>query len=59
MALNLVTGATGLLRSHLVEQLTDRGEAVRVLVRPTSDRSFLQTRAVEFVEGDVTVRLAP
>lgn len=34
--LNLVTGATGLIGSHLVEALVVRGENVRVLVRPTS-----------------------
>ena len=52
--MNLVTGATGLLGSHIVEQLRRRGQAVRVLVRPTSDRSWLQTQGVEFVAGDVT-----
>lgn len=54
MALNLVTGATGLLGSHIVEQLRLRDEPVRVLVRPGSDRSFLQTQSVDFAEGDVT-----
>jgi nucleoside-diphosphate-sugar epimerase len=52
--MNLVTGATGLLGSHIVEQLRQRGRPVRVLVRPTSDRSWLETQGVEFVEGDIT-----
>jgi len=52
--MNLVTGATGLLGSHLVEQLRRRGQAVRVLVRPTSDCSWLKTQEVEFAKGDVT-----
>ena len=52
--MNLVTGATGLLGSHIVEQLRRRGQPVRVLVRPTSDRSWLETQGVEFVEGDIT-----
>lgn len=52
--MNLVTGATGLLGSHIVEQLRRRGQPVRVLVRRGSDRSWLQTQGVEFAEGDVT-----
>lgn len=52
--MNLVTGASGLLGSHIVEQLRLRGQAVRALVRPGSDRSWLQTQGVEFVEGDIT-----
>lgn len=52
--MNLVTGATGLLGSHIVEQLRRRGEPVRVLVRPGSDRRWLETQGVEFAEGDVT-----
>ena len=30
----LVTGATGLLGSHLIDVLVERGECVRALVRP-------------------------
>lgn len=52
--MNLVTGATGLLGSHFVEQLRNRAMPVRVLVRPGSDRSWLATQGVEFVQGDVT-----
>lgn len=52
--MNLVTGATGLLGSHIVEQLRKSGQPVRVLVRRGSDRSWLQTQGVEFAEGDVT-----
>jgi len=52
--MNLVTGATGLLGSHIVEQLRRRGQPVRALVRPGSERTWLQTQGVEFVEGDVT-----
>ncbi len=52
--MNLVTGATGLLGSHIVEKLRERDLPVRVLVRPGSDRSWLETQNVEFVEGDVT-----
>lgn len=52
--MNLVTGATGLLGSHIVEKLRAQGKPVRVLVRPGSDRSWLETQGVEFAEGDIT-----
>jgi nucleoside-diphosphate-sugar epimerase len=49
----LVTGGTGLLGSHIVEQLRAAGETVRVLVRPGSDRTFLDMHGAEVVEGDL------
>lgn len=52
--MNLITGATGLLGSHIVEQLRKQNKPVRVLIRRGSDRSWLETQNVEFVEGDVT-----
>lgn len=51
--LNVVTGATGLLGSHIVEGLVARGERVRALVRPTSDISFLQKLDVDLAIGDL------
>jgi nucleoside-diphosphate-sugar epimerase len=51
--LNVVTGATGLLGSHVAEQLIAGGERVRALVRPTSDTSFLQQLGVELATGDL------
>jgi nucleoside-diphosphate-sugar epimerase len=51
--LNVITGATGLLGSHIAEQLVERGERVRALVRPASDTTFLCTLGVELVEGDL------
>ena len=51
---NVITGATGLLGSHLAEQLVERGEHVRALVRPTSDTAFLRTLGVELIEGDLS-----
>jgi nucleoside-diphosphate-sugar epimerase len=50
---NLVTGATGFLGGALVENLLERGETVRCLVRKGSDSSLLKERNVELVEGDV------
>jgi len=45
--LNLVTGATGFLGSAVARALLARGEAVRVLARPNSDRRNLAGLAVE------------
>ena len=51
--LNVITGATGLLGSHVAEQLRAAGERVRALVRPGGDTSFLQQIGVEVVTGDL------
>jgi len=48
-----VTGATGLVGSHLVEQLVERGDQVRALIRKTSDTEFLRDLGVELVCGDL------
>ncbi len=50
----LVTGATGFIGTHLVRRLRDVGDEVVCLVRPTSDRSSLDSLGVTFVDGDVT-----
>lgn len=52
--LDLVTGATGMLGSHIAERLVARGRRVRALVRPTSDTRFLQGLGVELLTGDLT-----
>jgi nucleoside-diphosphate-sugar epimerase len=54
--MNLVTGATGLLGSHIVEKLIERGQSVRALVRPSSDTRLLESWGVELAYGDVTDR---
>ncbi len=54
--MNLVTGATGLLGSHIVEQLRRRNRPVRVLVRRGADTSWLDTQNVEYAYGDLTDR---
>jgi nucleoside-diphosphate-sugar epimerase len=51
--LNVLTGATGLLGSHLSEQLVGRGERVRALVRSSSDTTFLRQLGVELIAGDL------
>lgn len=49
-----VTGATGLVGSHLVEELVAQGVRPRCLVRPTSDTAMLDRLGIEKVQGDVT-----
>ena len=54
--MNLITGATGLLGSHIVEQLIKRDMPVRALVRRGSDTSWLREQPIELVEGDIVDR---
>ena len=49
----LVTGASGLVGSHVVAALVARGEQVRALVRPAS-RAAVMRLGAEAVAGDVT-----
>ena len=51
---SLVTGGTGLLGSHIVEQLRKQDKPVRAVCRPGSDRSFLEAVGAEVVDGDIT-----
>ena len=61
--MNLVTGATGLLGTHLMMELLSRGERVRALVRPSANRNSVEEvfrfcnnnlfENIEWVEGDV------
>ncbi len=56
--ISLVTGGTGLLGSHIAEQLHRRGYRVRALCRAGSDTEFLRSLGAELIEGDVTDREA-
>ncbi|MGH8598631.1 MAG: hopanoid-associated sugar epimerase [Gammaproteobacteria bacterium] len=49
----LVTGATGFVGSAVARALLARGDIVKALVRPASDRSNLTGLPVEIVEGDL------
>jgi len=49
----LVTGATGFLGSHVARQLVERGERVRVLLRPSSQVRAIEGLAVGRALGDL------
>src|SRR6266446_4379592 len=49
----LVTGASGFLGSHVARLLVERGDRVRVLLRPTSQTRLLEDLAAERVPGDL------
>ena len=49
----LVTGAAGFLGSHVARQLVARGEAVRVLLRPSSQNRAIADLPLEYVTGDL------
>jgi len=50
----LITGATGLLGSHLIQELQERGERIRALVLPVENADRLKAQGVEVVRGDIT-----
>ena len=50
----LVTGASGFVGAAIVRRLLADGNALRALVRPTSNRANLEGLDVEIVEGDLT-----
>lgn len=49
-----ITGGTTPLGRVLVKELVRQGEALRVLVRPNSERAGLELPGVAFVRGDLT-----
>lgn len=53
----LVTGGSGFLGSHIIEQLSQAGRPVRALVRKSSDTRFLRTLSnVELFDGAIDDR---
>lgn len=54
MAKLLLTGATGLVGSHIAELFTQKNIPIKCLVRKSSDVTFLKQLDVELTEGDVT-----
>jgi 2-alkyl-3-oxoalkanoate reductase len=49
-----LTGATGLVGSHVVEEAISRGHRVRALVRASSDTTWLDQWGFEKISGDLT-----
>lgn len=52
----LITGGTGFIGSHVARKLTERGERVRALARPSSRTEELDAMGAEVVRGDITDR---
>ncbi|MDA0262880.1 MAG: NAD-dependent epimerase/dehydratase family protein [Chloroflexi bacterium] len=52
----LVTGATGFIGGNLARELWRRGDEVRALVRPDSNRLTIQDTGIIPVEGDILDR---
>src|SRR3712207_5798932 len=50
----LVTGATGLVGSHVVERARREGVKTRALVRAGSDSAWLAAHGAELVTGDMS-----
>lgn len=49
----LVIGASGFLGSHVTRELVERGDTVRVMLRPTSPTQGIDDLSVERVYGDL------
>ncbi|MDD2792154.1 MAG: NAD-dependent epimerase/dehydratase family protein [Sediminibacterium sp.] len=49
----LVTGGTGLVGSHLIQQLVQEGKSVRALYRSSVPQTLAGLKGIEWVKGDI------
>ena len=49
----LVTGGSGFVGHHVIEELLRRGHEVRCLLRPGSEKKIRESELVKVVSGDV------
>jgi dihydroflavonol-4-reductase len=56
MAITLITGATGLIGSHVAQALAERGDELRATVRPASRLADLERLGVQTVRADILDR---
>lgn len=49
----LVTGGTGLVGSHLIQQLVQEGKSVRALYRSSVPQTLANLNGIEWVKGDI------
>jgi nucleoside-diphosphate-sugar epimerase len=50
----LVTGGSGFVGSHLVDELLNNDYTVNVLVRPTSNLTYLKGKPISLITGDLS-----
>ncbi|HWA05297.1 MAG TPA: NAD(P)-dependent oxidoreductase, partial [Ignavibacteria bacterium] len=53
MAKIFVTGGTGFIGSHLIDELLKKNYEVKALVRRSSSTKWLEGKPVEYIEGDL------
>jgi dihydroflavonol-4-reductase len=49
----LITGATGFIGSHLTEALHKKGYKLRVILRETSNRRWIENLPIDYLVGDI------
>ncbi|MBZ0201646.1 MAG: NAD-dependent epimerase/dehydratase family protein [Ignavibacteria bacterium] len=53
MATAFITGATGFIGSHLVDELLKKDYKIKCLIRKNSSKKWLEGKPVEYIEGDL------